>query len=157
MISADIIAESFTRNYHVIHRQIDGLTHEDSLRQPPFRGNCLNWVLGHIVASRNGALAALGETPIWDEAEAEPYTRESDPIVDDDQAYPLEKIVADLNQSQERLQAALERVPLEALAAQFDDERTVGERLAFLYWHETIHTGQTEFLRQLAGKNDKVI
>ena len=35
--------------------------------------------------------------------------------------------------------------------------RTVAERLFFLYFHETYHTGQTELLRQLTGKNDKVI
>jgi hypothetical protein len=27
----------------------------------------------------------------------------------------------------------------------------------FLYFHETYHVGQTELLRQLAGKNDQVI
>jgi uncharacterized damage-inducible protein DinB len=36
-------------------------------------------------------------------------------------------------------------------------EDTVGEQLAFLHFHEAYHTGQTEMLRQLAGKNDKVI
>jgi len=34
---------------------------------------------------------------------------------------------------------------------------TVGEWLNFLLWHETYHVGTTEQLRQLAGKNDKVI
>jgi hypothetical protein len=29
--------------------------------------------------------------------------------------------------------------------------------LAGLYWHEAYHTGQTEYLRQLAGKDDCVV
>ena len=38
-----------------------------------------------------------------------------------------------------------------------NQKSTLGERLFFLYFHETYHVGQTEFLRQLAGKDDKVI
>ena len=38
-----------------------------------------------------------------------------------------------------------------------EHKRTLGERLFFLYFHETYHAGQTEYLRQLAGKDDKVI
>jgi len=34
---------------------------------------------------------------------------------------------------------------------------TLGQLTFFLCWHESYHTGQTEALRQLAGKNDKVI
>jgi hypothetical protein len=73
MIAPELLAELFAINYRVIRRQVDGLTHEDSLLQLPFRGNCLNWVLGHIVATRNRALALLGEPPIWSEAEAARY------------------------------------------------------------------------------------
>ncbi len=31
------------------------------------------------------------------------------------------------------------------------------EALSYVQWHESYHTGQLEMLRQLAGKNDKVI
>ncbi len=34
---------------------------------------------------------------------------------------------------------------------------TTAEMLHFLCWHETYHIGQTELLRQVIGKNDKVI
>jgi hypothetical protein len=39
----------------------------------------------------------------------------------------------------------------------FRGEITLGNRLFFIYYHETYHVGQTELLRQLAGKNDKII
>lgn len=34
---------------------------------------------------------------------------------------------------------------------------TLGQRVFFLYFHGVYHVGQTELLRQLTGKNDKVI
>ncbi len=52
--------------------------------------------------------------------------------------------------------AAFEAMTLEDLNV-LRDERTLGERVLELYFHETYHTGQTEILRQLAGVDDKVI
>ena len=157
MISANLITKHFGINYRVIQRQIEGLSHEDSLLQPPFRGNCLNWVLGHMVASRNGVLEALGQDRIWSEEEAAPYIPDSDPITGpDDPHHPFEKLVADFNQSQETIIAALEAASQADMDAVVD-ETSIGERLTFLFWHEAYHVGQTEYLRQLAGKNDKVI
>ncbi len=157
MISADMIAYYFNLNHRVLHMQIDGLSHEDSLLVPPFRSNCLNWVLGHIIASRSTALTLLGEEPVWSDEEKAAYDRESEPITPET-AYPLEKLTADLDTSQERLGAALESASPEELAQIVGGkDRSLGERLAFLYWHEAYHTGQTELLRQLAGMDDKVI
>ena len=157
MIGAEVIAKFFGVNYRVIQRQLDGLTHEDSLLQLPFRGNCLNWVLGHIIASRNGVLNLLGEASIWNDEEAAPYISGSEPITGPESPHlHLEKIMAALEQSQAQILAALERTSQEALN-QPDGDGTVGDSLSFLYWHEAYHVGQTEYLRQLAGKNDKVI
>jgi len=156
MISAALIANYFNLNHRVIHLQIAGLTHADSLLQPPFRANCLNWVLGHILAARNNALLLLGEEPVWSDQDAAPYTTDSDPITGDGAGHRLEKIVADLDRSQERLEAALVRVSAAELA-KVEGEHSLGERLSGLYWHEAYHTGQTELLRQLAGKDDKVV
>ena len=157
MISADIIRNYFTLNYRVIKQQLDGLTHADSVRQLPFRGNCLNWVLGHIVASRNNALRLLGEDPVWDEEQVAPYASGAEPITHPEgAAHSLEALVEALDRSQAQIMAALAR----ALSEQLDTavgETTIGKSLAGLYWHEAYHTGQTELLRQLAGKNDAVV
>ena len=64
MMSPQDLAEAFGLNLRVLKMQTAGLSHEDSLLQPPFRGNCLNWVLGHTTANRDKALAAFGETEI---------------------------------------------------------------------------------------------
>ena len=155
MISPDVIARYFKRNHYVLHMQVKGLSHEDSLLTPPFRANCLNWVLGHIVVYRGRALNLVGGEPVWNEDQAAPYNRESEPLQAQD-AQRLEQIMADLDVSQERLDAALSGLTTEDLERVVDD-RTLAERLTFDYWHEAYHTGQTELLRQLAGTDDKVI
>ena len=156
MTTSETLAYYYGLTYNVIHRQLDGLTNEDSLLQPPFRGNCLNWVLGHIVFSRGSVLTLLGEDAPWTTEESDRYIRNSEPVTNEKDALSLERLLNGLEGSQARILSGLEKVSAEKLAAMNDDE-TVAEQIAFLQWHETYHVGQLEPLRQLAGKNDKVI
>jgi hypothetical protein len=156
VITPDIIIRYFKLNHQVLQMQVKGLTHEDSLLTLPFRANCLNWVLGHIVAYRDRSLVLLGVEPVWDDAQAAAYNRESDPL-EASAAHPLEQIMADLAVSQERLIAALAGLTAEDLERVVDDDQTLAQRLTFAYWHEAYHTGQTEILRQLTGVDDKII
>lgn len=158
MITPQKLAEMFDLNVNVITLQTKELTHADSLLQPPFRGNCLNWVLGHIVANRNRVLELLDQEPIWSSQESALYARESMAITLENQesAMALEKLLADLAHAQEAIADALTGSSPESLSAE-KNGRTIGDRLFFLYFHETYHVGQTELLRQLAGKDDHVI
>lgn len=161
MIRPGQLADSFGVNLNIIKYQTEGLTHEDSLRQLPFRGNCLNWVLGHIVVSRHRILKLLGQEPILSDAELAQYETESEPIAEEREGLlPLARLLEVLEQAQERIAAALQVVTDEELAREIEVRGrmvTVGQRVFGLYFHETYHTGQTELLRQLAGKDDKVI
>ena len=157
MTRGETLAEYYGLTYRVIHRQLNGLTNEESFLQPPFRGNCLNWVLGHIVFSREAALTRLGEAFPWTEAEAVRYTRNSEPVTSATDALSLERLLTALEESQARILAGLKRVSDAELAKPAGDDETVGEQITFSHWHETYHLGQLELLRQLAGKNDKVI
>ena len=151
---APTLIQSFGVTYQIITMQTDGLTNSDSLLQPPFRGNCLNWVLGHIIVGRNNALELLGEEPVWTEQEASLYRSGSEPVTAGRQALPLDRLLDDLSLSQQRIAAALERTLPEELAAGVESrgsERPLGQVLSGLHWHETYHTGQLELLRQLAG------
>ena len=146
------------RNYSVIKMQTEGLTDEDSLIQPPVRGNCLNWVLGHIIYHRGCLLKVLGDTSDWSGGQIQRYGRESEPISGPTQdILSLTQLLNLLDQSQERIAAKLHNISEEELDAVIINEDTRGEILARLLWHETYHTGQLELLRQFAGKNDKVI
>ena len=161
MIDADRLAKSFLINLQIIQMQTNGLTHADSMEQLPFRGNCLNWVLGHIVANRNRILELLGGDSIWENSANERYKRGSEPITNEEEGIlNLKVLLADLERTQERLNLILENMSLDDFNREIDvrgDKMTLGQRLFFFYFHETYHTGQTELLRQLTGKDDAVI
>jgi uncharacterized damage-inducible protein DinB len=160
MINANDLVDAFARNVRVLKMQTQGLTHEDSLRQLPFRGNCLNWVLGHLAASRDDVLEALGEPPMFGTRGAR-YERGSEPVAEQDvNILRLEELLEWLERAQERIAVALNHVDEAALSRKLASggrDTTVGQRVFFLYFHETYHVGQTELFRQLAGKDDRVI
>ena len=152
---AEYISQSYASNQWLIGKLTEGLTHADSLEQPPFKANCLNWVVGHILSGRNEALNYLGATPFWSQEEAAHYVTGSSPITGDDQGLSFERLLSDLDLSQKRIEAALAEISDEALAEVVDTRfgpRPVGEHVASLHWHETYHLGQLELLRELAGR-----
>src|SRR4051794_4037563 len=68
VLTAQQLAEAHGRNVGIIKAQTAGLTHDESLLQLPFRGNCMNWVIGHILEGRNTILDLLGAEPAFDPA-----------------------------------------------------------------------------------------
>ncbi len=159
MIISELIVQQYQRDAWVIEQQVKGLSHQDSLLQLPFRSNCFNWVLGHIVVHRDKALQALGKGPTLNANQTQVYQRGSDPILDQESAVPLVTLLEALKDSQETLLTQLKEMSDKKLATYWDQEKeiSIGERLIFLQWHETYHIGQLEILRQLAGKDDKII
>ena len=161
MITATDLIGVLERNLGIIKAQTQGLSHADSLLQLPFRGNCLNWVLGHIAANRNTMLRFLGEEAILSEAHVKRYEFNSEPVCGDaGDILTLEQLLMVLDQGQSALTAKLLKITVEELAREvqsFLGTTTLGQLIFYLSWHEGYHTGQTEALRQLAGKNDKVI
>ncbi len=160
MITQKDLAKAFARNVTLVKSQAKDLTHNDSLIQPPFRGNCLNWVLGHLVANHDDVLEALGEPRLFDNQLGR-YKRESEPMTREDEGtVRLEDLLEWLERGQVQITEALNRADEATLARvlTFGERKvTVAERVFFLYFHETYHVGQTELFRQLAGKNDKII
>jgi len=159
MLTTRDLGKAFARNLWIVVAQSEGLSHEDSLRQTP-HVNCLNWVLGHLAEGRDQVLSLLGEPPALG-AEGERYRRESDPVAGEEPGVvPLERLLAALQEGQERMEAALSALSEETLAEEREGggrKLSLGSRLIFAYFHDTYHTGQTELLRALAGKTDKVI
>jgi uncharacterized damage-inducible protein DinB len=145
----------------LIHEQTNGLSQEDSLVQPPSGGNCMNWVLGHLLDNQITLLNLLGGQPPFDPARLERYRRESDPI------RAQEEGVLELNQlltDHDQVLVAISTRLGEMSETDFDQEIlqgerrvTVGWRLFFLHFHYTYHLGQLELLRQMAGKTEKII
>jgi len=162
MLDKNAMARAFGRNAKVVAAQAEGLSHEQSLVQTPYKVNCFNWVVGHMVASRGEILSILGSEAVLGEAALSPYLRESDPITGDGPGVlAFVDLLAALDGSQERIEGALG----DAAEAFLAEETEVGDgrsatrsaRIAFFYFHDTYHTGQTEILRQVAGANDSII
>lgn len=155
----DSIQNLFKTNQYILTKQVEGLTHEDSLLQLPFRGNCLNWVLGHIIVSREDVLSWMGVERIYTEEETARYQYDSDPITsaDDPAALHLDRLLADLKRTEQQLADAFEEISEAQLEEKDERGQTLAYRILFMAWHEGYHAGQTEYLRQLAGKDDKII
>ena len=150
---AESLTQSYATNHWLINVLIDGLDNEDSLVQPPYEGNCLNWVLGHIISGRHTALKLLSRHPFWSQAEIALYKTGAPPITSPEQALPLDKLINDLELSQERIAAALEAMTESGLLEDGETERGVkpiAQHLEGLHWHETYHVGQLELLAELA-------
>ena len=149
------LTESFQTTYWLIGKFAAGLTLEDSIAQPPFKANTFNWVLGHILVSRDRALSLLDQAPLLDPAETNLYETGSIPV-NVETAVSLSRLLQILDASQTALVGGLQAVSSEALAEQNDDARkqSSGDRLAGLHWHETYHVGQLEILRQVSGERE---
>jgi hypothetical protein len=163
LIESSTLIKMAESNFGIVQRQVADLAHEDSLRQLPFRGNCMNWVLGHITQSRNKMLRLVDESPVWTHEQNTRYDTNSLPVTGDADAIPFDQILAALTLAHQRLTEHLKVMSPESLTAPAKPvidgfpPMTTGQFLHSLLWHETYHVGQTEILRQLAGKNDKVI
>ena len=160
MLNAQDLSTAFARNIAIIKMQAEGLTNEDSMRLLP-HGNCLNWVLGHIAIHRDSILQLLGEPPFMGATGAR-YKRDSQPLTHiDEGTLPMQELLTWLDLSQEQIASALSHLDEADLAREITTtggrKSTVGQRVFFLYFHETYHVGQTELFRQLAGKDDKLI
>ena len=157
MISPQHLVNMFNRNTRIIGMQTNGLSHADSLLQPPYRGNCMNWVIGHIVRSRGVMLkTAFGSTISLTDEQLHIYDK-TEITEDSDLVLALEQLLDSLNETQQLITQAVTDIPTEKFMEPFSDSSTLGEYVVGFYFHDTYHTGQTEQLRQLTGVNDKVI
>lgn len=153
MLTAENLITMYERNIMFTQQMTAGFTHADSLVQPPVQGNCVNWVIGHIVAYRNRILTVLGEPPVLDEQAAARYARDSKPILSDEPGISqFADLMQALDASQARVAASLrsltpEQATVAVSIAQFTMSKA--EWMLFLLRHEAYHTGQLELLQEV--------
>ncbi len=157
------LAAMYEFSYGALKRNLDGLSNQDSLIIPPEGGNCLNWVLGHLLTARGLLLTLVGGTPVLDGPKAEHYRRGSNPIQAGDDVLDIGTLRGLLNDSQQQLIPALAALADEDLAAPVPEQHrrppltgSVGEALLRLHYHEGYHNGQIGLLRRLAGKEGAI-
>jgi uncharacterized damage-inducible protein DinB len=158
---AEILAKMFEYTHYVITVNSKELTHEDSVTRPAYGGSTLNWIVGHILVSRNSILKLLGHDPILDGESVAPYERGSGPLPADGRVRKFEELLALLNRSQEQIMAGIRRLGDSGLSGPasegaIDKSGTVGQNLAFFQFHEAYHAGQTGILRRVAGRKGAI-
>jgi hypothetical protein len=152
-MDADSIRQMLAFATRVMAVNLEGFTHDEALAQPPGGGNCVNWVVGHVIVHRNHMLRALGHAPVWGAEDDARYDRGSQPVTGPGDALPLEALTDALARSREALVAALDATTDEVLAAVPDGATMpLGQRLALLMVHEGYHVGQISMLRRVSGR-----
>ena len=115
----------------------------------------MNWIVGHVVRTRNQALGLLGATPLFDDAEFEQYGPGG---LDPHRAVRLDELRRRFDALGPAIGSALARATSAQLAerAPFsptaNPNETVGTLLASIAFHEAYHLGQTGLSRRLLGK-----
>ncbi len=157
------LANMYEFSYGAIKRNLEDLTNEESLVQPPGAGNCLNWVLGHVVAARNTVLKLAGRPPLVGEEITSHYVRGSNPLQPGDRVPDLATLRGLLSDTQQQLIPALAALSEDHLAQPVPEQMrrppltgSVGDALIRLHYHEGYHNGQIGLLRRLAGREGAI-
>lgn len=146
----------------VIEANLAGLTQEDSLVQPPTGGNCLNWVMGHLLNIYNLMLPMLGQERVMPQEALKRYDRGAPPLQDPAEALDLQDILTAWNEVNRRFDTGLASLTPEALdrpapdSPDNDPNETVRSLLSTVVFHQAYHAGQTGVLRRIAGKEGAI-
>lgn len=161
MITKDDYSKMIAMEHGILLKQVEGLTHADSLIQPQPGGNCLNWVMGHLVGALVYTLDTLGGELPPGLPDLAHYGHDSEPVLcDGPGVVDFEELV----DAYGLLTNAITERLAQMNEADFDEEIDTfigkvrrGHAALFFFFHNTYHLGQLEQLRNLAGKTEKVI
>jgi hypothetical protein len=152
MFTVDMVINAYARNLFFIKNHTKDFSHADSLLQPHARGNCANWVLGHIAAYRDKVLDQLGLPAVFGQR-ADRYQINTPPVLaDGPDIVQLADIVNAIESAQAQIEHGLRTMSPERAAEGVtfaQREMTRAEALLFLMRHESYHTGQLELLAEL--------
>ena len=95
------LIQQFTLNYDVLKLNLKDISDEESLIVPKPAGNCLNWVVGHIAASRNHILKLVSGGSVLDADDTRQYERGAE-VRDVKTLLPMSVISRAFDESQEK-------------------------------------------------------
>ncbi|MEM7039460.1 MAG: hypothetical protein AAF570_20975 [Bacteroidota bacterium] len=138
------IANIYAYNYRAFQANMEGVDHARSMEQPVGGGNCMNWVIGHVLVARDQVLTTLGLPTVCDPAMAEIYGREGMKV--SEKFRNLGTLLMLFEGSQEMIQTGLDGLEetkpgLEAILRQ----------VSGLAFHEAYHLGQLGSIRRVLG------
>ena len=144
-----------------VTRNLEGITHEESLIRPEPSGNCINWVVGHLVDGYQRVLRALDVDPVMEPESLARYRRGELPLEDGAQAVELARLRRAWDESVLRLGARLPELDDAALTSapagvRAHEGETLGSLLAGALFHQAYHAGQLGLLRRIVGKEGAI-
>ena len=143
---------------HVLKLNVEGITQNESLVQPAPAGNCLNWVVGHLLWVYNQILPLVNQPQLMPQENLRAYERGSQPIKSSSEALDLNFLLQALTDATDRVQEGLRTLTLEKLmepapfSPRKDPNESIGSLLAIAFFHQAYHVGQTAVLRRIIGK-----
>jgi hypothetical protein len=138
----------FQLNKLVLDKNSKDMTHEDSLISSEKGGNSFNWVVGHILVSRDDLREMIGLERLCNEMITNLYKRGSLNF-DSLQAMPLEDILKSFMEGQAEIENKIAETDYTGKPEALKDLTTVA-------FHEAYHVGQTGILRRIAGKDGAI-
>jgi uncharacterized damage-inducible protein DinB len=142
----------------IVGLNVDGITQEESLIHPQPAGNCLNWVLGHLVFVYNMILPLVKQKPVGNAEQLKRYDRGTAPLTNAAEASDINELMKLWDESVDRFDAGLASLTPEELDAKApisprkDPNETVRSLLGLVTFHQAYHAGQLGLLRRVAGK-----
>jgi hypothetical protein len=146
----------------VLQRNVSGFSQQESLLQPSPAGNCLNWVVGHLVCVYNNMLPLLRQDRLLDAAALKSYERGSAPIRNADEALELTVLMTAWEEASKSVDAGLLALTPQQLDSPTPNSptrnpnETVRSLLATVFFHQAYHVGQAGILRRVAGKDGAI-
>jgi len=131
----------------VLNRNLKDITHTESLVTPAQGGNSINWILGHIIVSRDDIRELIGLDKLYGE-DMKMYHRGAKAL-STEKLMDFSKLLEMFNAGQNLLVDKLKETDLRG-----DNEKY--RMVTFLAFHEAYHAGQTGILRRIIGKEGAI-
>ncbi len=145
----DVAKGHLASNQNLLERSAAGVEPEASLKRAGPNGNNFNWLVGHIVASRDGLARGLGGEGVVPSEIVSKYQRSAPLPVGEET--PLAELVELSALTREAVTAQLDTASPEFLASSSPLDMNMLEYAEFLVWHDTYHTGQAAVYRRMMG------
>jgi hypothetical protein len=146
----------------VVRLNVDGVTQEQSMIQPQPAGNCMNWVVGHLMAIYNNVLPLLGQQPVMAAEQLQRYKRGSTPMQHPEDAIDIAELMSTWDETCARIDSGLSALMADELqrpapsSPTNNPNETTASLLATVFWHQAYHAGQLGVLRRIAGKEGAI-
>ena len=150
-MTSTLLCRQFDFNQLLITKGIEDLSHEDSLRGPQAAGNCVNWVLGHLLLTRSHLESLLGVDPLLSGERWGVYEAGHEDL-DRTRALNLEELRQVAADSLSHLQASIQSSEPRMNDAIGPRGRSIADTIGTFVSHEAYHAGQIHLIRRTIGK-----